>query len=694
MGTSNNEKSFMRRNLILLMVGLVIFTGFLGLFEAMGMFRSTTGMVVLIASVALYAGIGWFCRTNDAEEYYLAGKRIPGLYNGMAVASDWMSAASFVGLAGSLYVQGFDGLAFLMGWTGGYVLIGVLLAPYLRRQGAYTIPDFLAARFGGHPVRTLAILSTILVSFVYLIAQIHGVALIVSRMTEVSYTIGVFLGLFGIMFASLVGGMRAITWTQVVQVVIILFAYMIPAALLSYKITGIPVPQIMYGTVLDDLSERENQLNKDAKELDARAAMKNLSKDAKDRLDMMALNTTDKELVYRVEKWILEDRVQEARSLKKDEDVIEDLTQAVNAFPANADEYTGKLKSDLGVEKKVAAVPKHTDNFKGKGGVTDDPVAKLNFMALVLCLMIGSASLPHLLIRFTTASSASEARKSVTWSLFFIVLFYITIPAVAVFVKYDVYNTLVGTKISDLPFWVTVWNRADASLVSFTDFNKDGLLQLAELSLGGDLIVLASAEISGAPFFLTGLLAMGGFAAALSTADGLLLAMSSALSYDLYEKMILRRDEKLTTTSKRNVLIAKLALLVIAIAAGLVTLTKPGSILFMVAASFSLAASVLFVPMVLGVFWKRANAWGAFFGMLSGLTVTMYYMLRTFPFFTDLGIPKMDLWFSVAPIGSGVFGLVTSFVVMVVVTLLTPSPKEKEMKMVEMLRTPSLEAQD
>ena len=326
----------------------------------------------------------------------------------------------------------------------------------------------------------------------------------------------------------------------------------------------------------------------------------------------------------------------------------------------------------------------HADPFPGKDEAARH-TAKLNFLGIVFCMMFGTAALPHILMRYYTTPNVREARQSVFWSLFFIFLLYFTAPCLAVLAKYDMFTNLVGSSFASLPAWAAAWAKVDPSLLNITDINKDGIVQWAEVVIGGDLIVLATPEIAGLPYVVSGLVAAGGLAAALSTADGLLLTIANALSHDLYYKMI----DPNASTAKR-VTISKVLLIVVAIVAAYVTSLKPGDILFLVGAAFSLAASAFFPPLVLGVFWKRANKPGAIAGMIAGLGICMYYMLRTYPFFTNMGVPKMDLWFGLNPISAGVFGLPIGLATIVIVSLLTKAPDRETQELVEHVRYPNL----
>ena len=647
--------------------------------------RLYIGYAFLAATILLYASIGIMSRTLDVAEYYVAGRKVPAMFNGMATGADWMSAASFIGMAGGLYLQGFDGLAFIMGWTGGYCLVALFLAPYLRKFGQFTIPDFLGARYGGNFVRSIGVFAAILVSFVYVVAQIYGVGLITSRFTGLEFAMGVFVGLMGILVCSFLGGMKAVTWTQVAQYIILIVAYMIPVVWLSVKQTGIPIPQLVYGTVLEKVTGLEKQLTADPKELEVRKIFADRAKTAGEKLKAGA------ETSYNADKAALVAKVDELKAAPTpDSAAIQAAEKAVDSFPKDVKAYEGQLKGQQGAAGRAAPPLPHGTPFVGTGK-TDEEKQKSsdnkrnNFLALVFCLMVGTAALPHILMRYYTTPSVHEARVSVFWSLFFIFLLYFSAPALAVLVKFDIYSNVVGKAFADLPQWVNSWQAVDKSLLSIVDINKDGIVQLAEIVIGQDIIVLATPEIAGLPYVISGLVAAGGLAAALSTADGLLLTIANALSHDVYYKMI-----NPDATTARRITISKVLLLVVAMVAAYVTAQKPGDILFLVGAAFSLAASAFFPALVLGVFWKRANKPAAVLGMIIGLGVTMYYMLRTYPFFTNMGVPKMDLWFAIAPIGSGVFGVAAGMAVMVIVSLVTKAPDQATQDLVEHVRYPSI----
>ncbi|KFN45901.1 sodium:solute symporter family protein [Arenimonas metalli] len=569
--------------------GFVFFVVALAIAEQMGLPNVWIGYVFMAATIGLYAMIGIMSRTAETDEYYVAGRSVPALYNGMATGADWMSAASFIGMAGTLYAQGYDGLAFVMGWTGGYVLVALFLAPYLRKFGQYTIPDFLGARYGGNLPRTIGIICAITASFTYVIAQIYGAGIITSRFLGIDLATGVWVGLIGVLVCSLLGGMRAVTWTQVAQYIILIIAYLVPVVWLSIKVTGNPVPQLAYGEVLQQIGQLEQQLG------------------------------------------------------------------------VTAGHATPFVKNDM-----------------------------VNFLALTFCLMVGTAALPHILMRFFTTPSVKEARKSVGWSLFFIFLLYFTAPAYAAFAKLEVYSNVIGQSIATLPGWVASWTQV--GLVSVCDAvdamttikgcavngNGDGILQLAELVLNADAIVLATPEIAGLPYVIAGLVAAGGLAAALSTADGLLLTISNALSHDVYYKMV-----NPNASAKKRLTIARILLLGVAAIAAFAASNAPATILSIVAWAFSIAAAAFFPALVLGIFWKRANKAGAVAGMLVGFGLTLYYLINV----KFLG---MTPWFGIKDVSAGIFGIPLGFITIWAVSLMTKEPSQEVKDMVEDLRYPRL----
>ncbi len=671
--------------------GFLGFVIVLAVLEQMGLSRQWIGWIFMLATIGLYAGIGIMSRTTDAAEYYVAGRRVPAVYNGMATGADWMSAASFIGMAGTLYLTGYSGLAFIMGWTGGYCLVALFLAPYLRKFGQFTIPDFLGERYGGHLPRFLGIVAAILCSFTYVVAQIYGVGIITARLTGVAFELGVFLGLGGILVCSFLGGMRAVTWTQVAQYIVLIVAYMIPVVWLSVKQTSIPVPQAVYGFQLQKVTAKEKELTNDPKELEVREIFKQRSAALAEKLkDPAAALATDK---VAAEKSVAD--LKAANGPLAEISASEKALASLPKTPDAAKIAWAKAKAAADAKAKpLNGMPPHAQQFAGdpngdaKAQASYDS-SRRNFLALIFCLMVGTAALPHILMRYYTVPSVKEARQSVAWSLFFIFLLYFTAPALAVLVKYEVFTLVVGTPFNHLPEWITAWNKVDPLLLSVVDINKDGILQLNEMSIGGDIIVLAAPAIGGLPYVVSGLVAAGGLAAALSTADGLLLTIANALSHDLYYKMI-----NPNASTVRRVTLSKVLLLLVALAAAYVAAQKPADILFLVSAAFSFAAAAFFPALTLGIFWKRATGIAASLGMAAGLGTTFYYMMMTQPWLRGVfGVTSpVNLWFDISPISAGVFGVPIGFAVIILVSLVTPAPSKKVQELVEHVRYPTLRA--
>ena len=673
------------------------FAGFvlsLGVLEALGLPRNWIGVFFLGGTVIVYAIIGIISRTTDAAEYYVAGRRVPAFYNGMATGADWMSAASFIGLAGTLYLHGFSGtpgepggLAFLLGWTGGFCLVALLLAPYLRRFGQFTIPDFLGARYGGLWPRLLGVMAAILCSFTYVVAQIYGVGLVTTHLTGVAFEIGIFLGLGGILVCSFLGGMRAVTWTQVGQYIVLIIAYSVPVGWLSVKQTGVPLPQLVYGAQLEKVSAREAELLADPRE---RAVIEAFA--ARARETTRQLDNVPAALAA-----LRADGVRTLAGLKAANAPLAQIQaaeKALNNLPRGADAareaWTRQRDDDLARARPLAGMPRHGQAFAGdpRGDGAERELFDLsrrNFLALVLCLMIGTAALPHILARSYTTPSVRAARESVTWTVLFVCLLYLTAPALAVLVKYEVFSVLVGTPFAELPPWIAHWSQADPALVSVVDINRDGILQLGEMRIGSDVVVLATPEIAGLPYVVSAMVAAGALAAALSTADGLLLTIGNALSHDTYYRMV---DPN--ASGGRRVTMSKVLLLAVALAAASVAAQRPANILFLVSAAFSLAAAAFFPALVLGVFWRRANRWGAVAGMIAGLGLTCWYMGTTQPWLRALlGVTRpRALWWGIEPISAGVFGVAAGFVTIAVVSLLTPAPPQAEQDLALALRYP------
>ncbi|HSF32244.1 MAG TPA: sodium:solute symporter family protein [Candidatus Tectomicrobia bacterium] len=591
-------------------------TVLIGLAEyLLGLPPAWIGWIFMALSIGIYVVIGIITRTSEADLYYVAGRRVPAVYNGMATGSDWMSAASFISMAGALSAQGFAGLAYVMGWTGGYLLLAVLLGPYLRQFGAYTIPDFLDARYGGNIPRIVGVVAAIACSFTYLIAQVTGVGLIVARFIGLDFNVGVFVGLLGVLFCSVLGGMRSVTWTQVAQYIILIISYLVPVVYLSWSIFSIPIPELTYGQLLQANNSRAIEVTRDAREKETRA----LWQQEADNIDTNLKSAG-----------IAED---EAERLKVQRAVA--LRQA-----------TAPAVSDDATISRYLTVP--------------SGVGMWNFLALTFCLMVGTAGLPHILTRYYTTPSVREARTSVAWSLFFIFLLYFTAPAYAAFARFAIYAKLVGTQIAELPRWVTLW--APAGLFEVVDKNGDGLVQWADFVIKStDFVVLATPEIAGLPFVITGLVMAGGLAAALSTADGLLLTIANAFSHDLYYNVIDR-----TASLKKRLTITKILLIVTALVAAYVATYRLAIIVELVAWAFSLAGASFFPALVMGIWWTRATRVGAVAGMVAGLLVTLYYMIGS----RFYGMS----WFGTHTIASAIFGLPVGFLVIWIVSLLTEPP--------------------
>jgi cation/acetate symporter len=619
--------------------GFAGFVLFLAILERVGVPNHIIGYLFVAFTIGVYALIGYMSRTMKADEYYVAGRKVPSFYNGMATAADWMSAASFIGMAGTLYLLGYDGLAFILGWTGGYVLVATLIAPYLRKFGCYTVPDFLAFRFGGNGARIAGIVVLMACSFTYVVAQIVGTGLIGARLLGMPFEVAVFVGLVGILVCSMLGGMRAVTWTQVAQYIVLIIAYLVPVVILSTQKFGIPIPQLTYGTVLEAIEKKEAALG-------------------------------------------------------------------------------------------VAAAASHVAPF-----VRYD---MLNFFALVFCLMVGTASLPHVLMRYFTTPSVREARSSVAWTLLFIFILYFTAPAYAAFAKLEVYENVIGKNLSQLPSWIYSYGKvglinvcgvAATTVEAVTAAcgriaNHPGTLRLADFAIQADAIVIATPEIAGLPYVVAGLVAAGGLAAALSTADGLLLAIANALSHDVYSKMI-----NPNAPVARKLVIARVLLIVVAILAAYVAAGRPADIVAMVAWAFSLAAAGLFPALVMGIWTKSTTSTAAVWGIWVGFLTTLMYLVvtRYVPWFgveylgmvsnknpvtganlVDLAKIKAEQasvyyqswvlvnhpmasrvgWFNVANISAGLFGLPLGFLTMIIVSKFTKAPSVEMQNFVDEIRRP------
>ncbi|HSF79332.1 MAG TPA: sodium:solute symporter family protein [Steroidobacteraceae bacterium] len=581
--------------------GFLAFFALMAFFETLGMSAKWIGILFVLFTVVIYAFIGILSRTMAVEAYYVAGRSVPPVFNGMATAADWMSGASFVAMAGGIFMSGHPYMAFIVGWTGGYILVATLMAPYLRKFGCYTVPDFIGTRYGGKLTRFVAVVVLVVASFTYVTAQITATGTIAARAFQIPFEIGVWLGLIGILVCSMLGGMRAVTWTQVAQYIVLIIAYLIPIFWMSIKQGFGFLPHLEYGGAVQRIMELEPLIGVGTAAVDSVPGLKSLT--------------------------------------------------ALHATPP------------------------------------DTALASWRFVTLVACMMIGTASLPHILMRYFTTPSVRDARHSVAWSLFFIFLLYFSAPALATFSKLQLIDptlatSIIGSAIDQVNSleWVQKWGNI--GLVAIRDSNGNGLLEINEFFLNPDIIVLATPEIAGLPYVISGLVAAGGMAAAMSTADGLLLAMANALSHDLYYKII---DPKAEV--KRRLLTARILLLVIGAGGAAVASLKLTGILGAVAWAFCFAMSGLFVPLVLGVWWKRANRPGALAGMVIGLASGWWYLLAVRNPEAWYGLAKP--WFGLDDLRFGIVGTSASAIAMIVVTLLTKEPDAETQRMVDEVRVPS-----
>jgi cation/acetate symporter len=581
--------------------GFLAFFALMAFFETLGMGAKWIGILFVLFTVVIYAFIGVLSRTMAVEAYYVAGRSVPPVFNGMATAADWMSGASFVAMAGGIFMSGHPYMAFIVGWTGGYILVATLMAPYLRKFGCYTVPDFIGTRYGGKLTRFVAVVVLVVASFTYVTAQITATGTIAARAFQIPFEIGVWLGLIGILVCSMLGGMRAVTWTQVAQYIVLIIAYLIPIFWMSIKQGFGFLPHLEYGGAVQRIMELEPLIGVGTAAVDAVPGLKSLT--------------------------------------------------ALHATPP------------------------------------DTALAPWRFVTLVACMMIGTASLPHILMRYFTTPSVRDARTSVAWSLFFIFLLYFSAPALATFSKLQLIDptlatSIIGSTIDQVNSleWVQKWGNI--GLVAIRDSNGNGLLEINEFFLNPDIIVLATPEIAGLPYVISGLVAAGGMAAAMSTADGLLLAMANALSHDLYYKII---DPKAEV--KKRLLTARVLLLVIGAGGAAVASLKLTGILGAVAWAFCFAMSGLFVPLVLGVWWKRANRPGALAGMVIGLATGWWYLLAVRNPEAWYGLAKP--WLGLDDLRFGIIGTSASAIAMIVVTLLTKEPDAETQRMVDEVRVPS-----
>ena len=549
-------------------------------------------LLLVAASFTLYIGVAVWSRARSTKDFYVAGKGVSPLANGMATAADWMSAASFISMAGLISFMGYDGSVYLMGWTGGYVLLALLLAPYLRKFGAFTVPDFVGDRYYSQTARIVAVVCAMFVSFTYVAGQMRGVGIVFGRFLEVDVNTGVYIGMAVVFFYAVLGGMKGITYTQVAQYCVLIFAYMVPAIFLSMMVTGNPIPQLGLGGV------------------DQASGMPLLER----------LNGLHQELGFA--------------------------------------EYTSGTKSMLDV------------------------------LFITAALMAGTAGLPHVIIRFYTVPRVRDARVSVGWALIFIALLYTTAPAIAVFARTNLINSVSRTPYAEVPEWFTNWEAT--GLLSFDDANGDGLIQFVgpdspmtnELSVDSDIMVLANPEISGLPNWVVGLVAAGGLAAALSTAAGLLLVVSSAVSHDLLKRSLMPE-----ITERGELLAARVAAGAAVLFAGYLGVNPPGYVAQVVAFAFGLAASSFFPVIILGIFSKRTTREGAILGMIAGIAFTGVYIVWFTLMHPELSNAD-NWWLGISPQGIGTVGMLINFAVTMTVSRFTPEPLAHVQRLVESIRIP------
>ena len=540
-------------------------------------------------SFSLYIGIAIWSRAGSTKEFYVAGGGVHPIANGMATAADWMSAASFISMAGIISFSGYDGSVYLMGWTGGYVLLALLLAPYLRKFGKFTVPDFIGDRYYSNTARSVAVFCALIVSFTYIAGQMRGVGVVFSRYLEVDIVTGVLIGMGIVLFYAVLGGMKGITYTQVAQYCVLIFAFMVPAIFISFLVTGNAIPQLGFGS-------------------------------------------SGADGVYLLDK-------------------LDGLHKELGFH-----EYTSGSKSMFDV------------------------------FCITMALMVGTAGLPHVIVRFFTVKKVSDARKSAGWALLFIAILYTTAPAIAVFSRTNLIETVSNKPYDQMPYWFEKWETT--GLLGFTDKNEDGLIQYTadantnELDVDVDIIVLANPEIADLPNWVIALLAAGALAAALSTAAGLLLVISSAVSHDLLKKMV-----KPDISDKGELIAARIAATAAVCLAGYFGINPPGFVAATVALAFGLAASSFFPAILLGIFSKRINKEGAISGMLVGVTLMLFYMLK-FKFGWFGGGTKADWWFGISPEGFGTIAMLANFIVTIVVTSFTTKPSKEIQQLVTNIRKP------
>ena len=630
--------------------GLVLLTLLLLLADLAGVPRALVNGFFLVLSIIGYAVIGMFCRTTIPEEYFVAGRRISAPLNGMATAADWISAASFLGLTGLLLSDGLvgdghhpGGLAYLLGWTGGFCLLGFLFAAKLNVSQAITIPEFLGRRFNSVAVRWLAAWGAILCSSIYLVAQIYGIGLVASMLSGLTFELGVFLALGGVLLCSFLGGMRAVTWTQGVQCVVIVVSMVVLSMAVSFKTQGHPFVTLAAAQSLPQIEARAKQIEADPAEQSTREVI---------RLRVSQLDAKIADPVYarEVERQMVMRQVAKAKAENAPLREIQHLEANPAWRESSLDRLVGAWQSEREVLAQAISRPVgfQAPNLEGWNQ------GWFNSLALVFCLMLGTAALPHVLVRSYTTTTPADAQRSIVWALFIIVLVYLCASSLAVLLKSFVLTELVGAHLDQLPDWADRLKLRKLALLSIQDHNLDGIVQFADIRLFNDYLVLGVPEITHISPVFTGLLAAGALAAALSTADSLLLTISSALAQDLYFQTADPNASPL-----RRVMLSKILLMVVALLAAWFATNRPVSILFWVTCAFSLAASTFFPVMLLGIYWRGMTRIGAIAAMVSGLAVSLYYIASNHAW-VQMHFhlqAAQTLWWGLDPVCSGVFGV-------------------------------------
>jgi cation/acetate symporter len=656
------------RLLLLSFSGLVLLTLLLLLADFAGVPKGVVNGFFLVVSIIGYALIGMFCRTTTPEEYFVAGRRISAPLNGMATAADWISAASFIGLTGLLLSDGFvgdgqhpGGLSYLLGWTGGFCLLGFLFAAKLNVSQAITIPDFLGRRFDSAAVRWLAAWGAILCSSIYLVAQIYGIGLVASMLSGLTFELGVFLALGGVLLCSFLGGMRAVTWTQGVQCVVIVVSMGVLAMAVSFKTQGHPFFTVAAAQTLPQIQARAKQIEMDPAEQSTREVIS---------LRMSNLDVKIAEPLYarEIERQNVAKQVAKA---KAENAPLRDI-QKLEANPAWRETSVDRLVVAWQAEREILeqAIQRPV-GFQVPYLQGWNPGLS-NSLALIFCLMLGTAALPHILVRSYTTATPHDAKRSVVWALAIIVAVYLCASSLAVLLKSFVLSELVGAHLDQLPDWADRLKLRKLALLGIQDHNQDGIVQFADIRLFSDYLVLGVPEITHISSVFTGLLAAGALAAALSTADGLLLTISNALAQDLYFQTAEPNAPPL-----RRVMLSKILLMVVALLAAWFATNRPVSILFWVTSAFSLAAATFFPVLLLGIYWRGMNRVGALMAMVSGLCVTLYYIAVNHPWVQmRLHLHASEtLWLGLDPVSAGVFGVPVGLLFGFVGSKLAKTPK-------------------